>query len=1522
MAKFIPVQGKFVVTLFLSITILLSGFLILPNSALAQEVENDFCDKGTLDRGDGTKDLLITAPCNVGAGEYKYRNVNIIANGVLNFMDEGPETNFWAKNILVENGGTLKAGESNAAGAFGANGGTLTIYLYGSKTDAGIACRSPQRTSGIPCGVDSTIWTSNTKDTINPTSCAKNTMPDGESECFYNYIDPTMPSADFFGSKVLAVSYGGTLNMYGSKGATYTDLPSNNSGTSWVRLDGSLSPPATSLKVDRDVDWQEGDHIVVTTTDYLPGHSEKLEITSRTSARQFSFKVLDPHTNKEITGGIQYPHNGKTFPVKTPVRLDQKITEAETRAAVGLLSRSIRVVSAGDTVGQMFDPNPNGRPTPGNFFGGHLMARQGVKSAEIQGVEFYQLGQGGVKGRYPVHMHLLRKSPKTFIKDNSIHDSMTRWITLHGTQGVTLARNVGYMSIGHGYYLEDGTEINNKLYSNLGVLARAAIKNKQNPREVPGILAYAKDKIGAETDVPYRSDYIQPTVFWIMNGWNDFEYNMAAGANACGTCYWWLPGQISGPSQKMKWESYAAQQSNPGRAGDTPLKTFKGNYCSSAMNSFNATADTSPCKGMGGPVEPFFDPVEVGNLSPTPMRGSDLEGYYPKVPGGHHPTFCKDGIDCSMLPATCSVNDLSNCAVTVIDSFTTAFHWTEVNFSAIWLRPQWYLVLNSVISDTIGAGLTFVTGGDYTLSNFLPGQWQLARKNIFIGQTQEGNGFASHAGPVNPATSTDLKCEDDKNGNVVTNRCFLRDEGLVIPLDPFNNQRLYNIYDGPNFEDSNAFLNIKKTVIDDCKVGQSNCQSSKWMYGRVAGMPKDAESATDQCIIPNAAIAWKQPNGFYYPPAFHSSNLYFDDVDIRHYVVEPLFEPISPTNPYAFKNDNEALKKAYCTFITTGPDNLGGTFSNFTAVDRQTILNDDDGSLSGLKSGRKSGGNDTIAVNEDQFFDAPVETIECASEKTAKMSPYDHVTTVVYPGCVAGKDCGGTCSRDGKPCADTSNCTPSIDPDPPNLCENTTWTDDCGASFCYGVPLYRQFLTGDEESNTVGQQIRMMGMSFFQRSNLTANNGIYYIDTTVSEQSQRDGLLLAPLQKPSLNVFKGGETYYVLQLFAKESTKQTYLYYVGDGFNPDTDVNAISSELKSSRPLDVKSVSWPTNWVRKWYKDDPTTKIVEVTVDYKEFSPKFAKAKMDRCQPQSFCTWEGDVQTGSCECKDKSDEECNKKLGDNKNTICSWAVRAVDCPDGGCLGFSFKLPTGFQADDLDPPTPTCYPSKNPDELNSVWNIDFDPVRDDLAGPGCNVNPLPPKNFCDLNEAAGTARNVIRGTEADDELIGTNGPDLIIGGGGNDVIRGRGGDDEIEGGPGDDTIDGNMGDDIIVGGDGNDFIMGGNGHDNIDAGEGDDFVKGGAGNDNVSGGDGSDVLIGQRGNDEIDGNSGDDMIEGNSGSDEIDGGPGDDSILGGAGGDNIDGGSGDDMIEGGGGPDTCTGGESGSVCENEQFNNLT
>jgi len=242
--------------------------------------------------------------------------------------------------------------------------------------------------------------------------------------------------------------------------------------------------------------------------------------------------------------GFEYQHNSSTYLLPSDMPPDigpqndpnvRDIDRAiDTRAAVGLLTRNIQIVSEGD------DPSKTFSEMPSNYYnGGHTIVRQGFASYQVQGAEFAYLGQGAI-GRYPVHFHMARKTPQpkatstyptpsplNYLKDCSIHDSMTRFVTIHATQGMYIARNVGFKWIGHGYYFEDATEVNNKLYANLGVLAQAAIQDKvHNPRQVPGILA---DKTGGADNMPYSSDVNHPTVFWIMNGWNDFEYNMAAG---------------------------------------------------------------------------------------------------------------------------------------------------------------------------------------------------------------------------------------------------------------------------------------------------------------------------------------------------------------------------------------------------------------------------------------------------------------------------------------------------------------------------------------------------------------------------------------------------------------------------------------------------------------------------------------------------------------------------------------------------------------------------------------------------------------------------------------------------------------------------------------------------------------------------------------------------------------------------------------------------------------------------------
>ena len=83
--------------------------------------------------------MTIAKPCWIdSAGTYVYGNVNIIDGGSLEFKEpaaQGSQVNFWAKNIIVENGGKLIAGSplisDENPGPYGSRGGVLTIYLYG-----------------------------------------------------------------------------------------------------------------------------------------------------------------------------------------------------------------------------------------------------------------------------------------------------------------------------------------------------------------------------------------------------------------------------------------------------------------------------------------------------------------------------------------------------------------------------------------------------------------------------------------------------------------------------------------------------------------------------------------------------------------------------------------------------------------------------------------------------------------------------------------------------------------------------------------------------------------------------------------------------------------------------------------------------------------------------------------------------------------------------------------------------------------------------------------------------------------------------------------------------------------------------------------------------------------------------------------------------------------------------------------------------------------------------------------------
>ncbi len=1310
-----------------------------PVKAVQRDLAVDFCAGGILDQGAALgqpgPDLVINGTnCSADGtnAPYNFHNVYILGNGATpgTLVFGNATMHFYAANILVQNGGVLQAT------GIGAGGQVVTIHLYGGNDDPNVVCQQVQgdTVSDDPtCGVPAAVWGSNLMDMQYPTSCTKTselnpptTLPGNVDDCFYQYtkIDGNNNNA-YFGHKVLALSYGGTINLSGYKGAQGgNDADPSVNSSSWLRLNATLRGNAgeESLQVSgMPTDWTMNDNIVVTATDYLPAHAEQLTVSSVSGS------------TVNLIGTVQNPHWGQTYslasvPCNAPMgstdceigpalltpNQDPQTRNIDMRAAVGLLSRSIRIVSDGAQAGQAFT----------GYFGGHTITRQGFQSYQVQGVEFYQLGQGGLKGHYPVHFHMARKTPAgTYVKDSSVWDSMTRWITLHSTQGVTLARNVGYKSIGHGFYLEDGTETDNVLNTNLGVFARAAVQNPINDRMVPGILA--APGAGIDPSQPIFSDWQNPTLFWISNGWNDFQYNFASSAETCGVCYWELPGGISGPSRYEYFDGYAGEQVPPiGHAGLSPLKKFVGNSCSVAMSSFLNVGSTGPCLGVtNNGAAQWLQAVNNPN-APAQANPPISDSYYPYVVGLARPTQCEDpnGNCTTMLPCgdrhlQSDPPDLTNCVVTTLDRFTTSFNWASKNFAAVWLRRWWFLVENTAITDVQQGGITFVTGGGYTRIDISQGFWSLLRTSALVGNTQATDGkptntYAWSAGPFNPSG---LSCDANRG-----DFCLSAAQGIVYPIDQFSgNQRLVNIYDGPSHEERNAFLDIPVSNLGPKSQCSSNgqqqlCTSLGYLYGNLGefGLPADSNG---NCYAPNAAIAWKQSNGFYYPPAFHSDQLYFQNVDIRHFVIEPLF------SYGTFTTDQTRIKNRYCTWVNT-------LFNNFTDIDRQTVLNDDDGSLTGLLANLGSGNTrETISVNRpyqqaNGFFNDPKVTVQCASDLhgqgmpatavpgTADTSPNEYVTTATIASCGINR---GGCHQGGFNPPD-GNCF--VNPRPNQYC---AWGDQCsagsGPTACYGVPLYRQFLTNQEftqySRNPAAFQrptIRMMGQGQGQRSTLTVNHGTYYIDDQVTVDTQRAS------GTTEWNIYLPNQTYYVYFVYAKPSLDQTYQMFVGYELNKAT-VEASVKPYRAQFPSDAFQFTSTggASFLDVSYDDKPQamggTGLVTVHVHLDAYASEFAGDRPAFCQPATYCSPNG----AQCECTANS--------GCTDNSVCAWAIKDMDCPLNGCFAWGITLPDSFQTGiATTPPAPVKFPN------DGNWQTMYQLVDETTTGAQCHYTTQPPQ----------------------------------------------------------------------------------------------------------------------------------------------------------------------------------------------------
>lgn len=1367
-----------------------------------------------------------------GTQPYVFDRINITNGGALYFVEAANETiDFRINSLLVEYGGVLQAG--SPACPIGTQGGTVAIGLYGDDPShqgtiepapPGITCLTNPGSDQpcFPAGRNPTqgSFYCTVSDSSDP--CSSTTPPASEAanDLLEKYEDLNFDGSSF-GYKVLAASYGGTIRLFGYKGtALVTEANDSNehcvvptaeestldtsemnawaglTGSSWTRLTGQAVNPANAqqslLDLDRVVpDWGVGDQIVVGTTDWYPGHSELRTIRAVHTVTDGS----GMHTQLTVDV-LRYPHATSIFDAKQLATDNQaeytnslNRTAADLRAAVGLLTRSIRIYSLGLTANDPFPDvsqclSPDGTaPDSDCFFGGHTMFRQGFRESQMQGVEFHQLGQGGRMGHYPVHWHLAKSTAytggKAFLKDSSMWDSMTRFATVHGTHEVTLARNVGYLSVGHGYYIEDGSEIENLLCHNLGVGTRAALKEYYEAQADPKIWTGSPAAPAAEAryvppildgsglnptlvqtpNLLTGSDSFMPVTYWAMNAYNEFVGNYAAGVHGFGSCFWLLGSGVSGPSLDLSFAGFAKY--NQAGAYQAPLLRFRGNSCTTATYALPAQAELDPAAfqpvGYTGVPNPYIQNADGTYKDPSTFLGkydrpAVIGNFQPIQPNAANVTGCVStgAVDADLAPNT------EACLMTVVDRFTTSYNWAQVNFGSIWFRPWYYLFLNGAVTDQLFGGLTFVTAGSWL--QVPPAYLSLAKNSLFVGTSQfDPSPYARRSGPVfSIASGDDLANYAPCAGARET--CNLNDQGTgYFRGGGYQPKRLITIYDGPHYADGNLFLNVGSWQCDPqpC-AGKTDCETDLpcGIYSSTT-QPASPDLDPHKMIVIDAAVGWKQPNGFFYPPAFtYRDSTFYKKLPVG--VPEP--DPDNPLNqcfssgeandygdptelPGGCRHNVIDRTRNYIfgnmialngTSTITGPANPQVPLQ-ITPIDSSTILIDVDGSLTGA-TGKLSGDTTpttTSSVSRNPFFDAPAQSPECLSYGV-QTSPYSFVTTIVAP----------------------VHETPVVG-QPPTFIDVSSWGGQTPPMTPI-VAIYRQWqLSSDTQacgqvcdgSNyTCERGTFMLGSSVGQAPYLTMtqppslsstlqNGALYYIDTSTATQQPTD-CISAITSLSFAAPFTANDTYSIYNLYARNDSVVSYQLYVGDGVQDLATIKGtwvrITPHLRSggsdyqSNVGEACDPEAGTGWCANLPKPEVKDGILTVTLDQRPIADDYlvsAQADYARCMPRDMCYYDGT----SCQPCYKDPTKCIRQGdflpddiaaltvadGNGKSALdvlCTdWAafssgtptgalgqLSLVDCPANGCLSFTFTLPSNFVGDktyaEVGQPLVQCFAS--------------------------------------------------------------------------------------------------------------------------------------------------------------------------------------------------------------------------------------
>lgn len=357
------------------------------------------------------------------------------------------------------------------------------------------------------------------------------------------------------GEKFISVRQGGTLEIHGKP------------KKSWTRLNGSVirgEGPRTINFLEDVSSWQSGDTIVLASTDYDPDQAETVIVENCDLTRCV------------VNGLLKYDHFGE---------IDSHV---DMRGEVGLLTRNILIrgelesACYGNQLCQHFKVDT---------FGGHIIAHEGFASFKVENAELTNLGQQAINGRYPLHWHMAGNIPSgtSYVRSNSIHHTLQRCITCHGSHGCLIEDNVCFDSLGHSFFMEDGVEKGTVMTRNLGLSTRKGFM------------------------IPSDAD---PATFWITHPDSFITDNVAAGS--AGKGFWFLqaslPTGLSGQLQKSGEKYYFGKD----ELFRTPIGSISGNIAHSSVFGFFFDSILLPNQGASktpGKYSPKTDPKDPTSAS-------------------------------------------------------------------------------------------------------------------------------------------------------------------------------------------------------------------------------------------------------------------------------------------------------------------------------------------------------------------------------------------------------------------------------------------------------------------------------------------------------------------------------------------------------------------------------------------------------------------------------------------------------------------------------------------------------------------------------------------------------------------------------------------------------------------------------------------------------------------------------------------------------------------------------------------